>query len=541
MPQMSPARWFAIIFAAFEVFLLFLYTHNLIVFAHSEQLFTLLWLHVDLQGSFDGFLAQLPCSPDAEYLWCGLDQTLFLTGYLLIPLGGVIVYVLSRRLARLHHRTRMLSMTGAFVMVFTKLMIHGMTAGAALLIAGGVLIVQADRQIDQTVVMLQDDQSMVRDHVVIADAIEALPADQEIQVHEAVFAMAHAAVLPEKLNQDHDSFFRTVLIPLVIDLRADELITQIPDVVWLADEHRLLVFDAPLEVLQTLTPVVSTHLLRSSFSDAIDARPMQISIIEDLQYVVYQQQRIREIYDQYEAQLALFDEEVAVVEQYLRDNQALSDSIPPSAENSQEVLALIQQYSAEAEAYKNQLQRARAAVAQQYQRLQDSPVTPELQGGVYFFPDEIYVRYFNDEENLRAQTFSRYLYVILHEQLHLYSSGEELFDTYLEEGITDYLALSVLIEHFQYENVIRRSYAGYPDEIEVVRMLLERIDRDELLAAYFAQDLEAFEVLFVEAFPSVSYEQFRAEATTLTYLPLNADQQRRESLAQLRELLGLVY
>lgn len=541
MFRLTPVVVFAIIVSISEIGLFGVYLNNLLVFARSETLFSLLWLNDPFATGFDGFFGTLPCSDGLSYLFCGLEQQLFFWGYLGIPLGGI----LSLSISRLSSKKPTQTVSKTVLVTVLLLITHALTAAAALATAGVILFHQADQLISRTVSQLADSPEYERDPAAASAAIQSVPHDQSIHVREAVFAVAHAAALhqneadPRPLNQTKDTFFRTFVLPVAIDMRGQQLLAALPDMAWTQQHQRLFVFDAPLSLIQELAPTVSEHLLRSRFGKHIDARPATITVSENLEYVVYQQQRIRAMYQDYEDQIATLESELAEVDAYLAENSRFRAGIPSSAPNADAVRQLVDQYSQEARLYQQQLRLALDATRQQYQLLKENPVTPELQGGVYFYPDQIYIRYFNDESNIRAQTFSKYLYVILHEQLHLYSTGAGGFETYLEEGMTDYLAYTTLVEALEYQQLLDLSYTGYPYEISLVQAMMAKIPPEEMTEIYFAEDGAAYEQAFHQAFPEVPFDQFNARAIQLSYTPLDQRQVRQSLHDELVGMLGV--
>lgn len=123
----------------------------------------------------------------------------------------------------------------------------------------------------------------------------------------------------------------------------------------------------------------------------------------------------------------------------------------------------------------------------------------ELSNGMYFPKTKnIYMRV------VEGQDSYVYLSTLLHELFHHYSRNMADIPEFVDEGITDYLALkSFGLSDYQIAHT-----SGYFKEVQIVQALLEKIPEDELIAVYVAQSDTDFKGLFATYFPAVKYDEF---------------------------------
>ncbi|MFW5704035.1 MAG: hypothetical protein ACOCXQ_04295 [Patescibacteria group bacterium] len=531
--QVSRSTRIVILLYCVEFLLLILYGYNLFVYLWYEPEYTLILTDTSLFHTLRSSLAAPPCSPAYPYVVCGIERIIFLIG---IPILIIVGLVLS-----ITEQTRsMKARIEVLVQSFSVLLIHLVLPMVSGVIILGGMIWYADHSIDTFVQTVKQDSAFITDLGGIKDELSEPDA---YMVRESIYGLTQAiAIADDRPVQERDSFYYRVMIPLSIEMYNHDVITGLPAAAYAKDAEILFVFQTNQTILQELAPIISQSILRRSFGSYIDYRPHSIKVLDKDDYVSYQEQRIVELEEQYNEYLEYLRTEIGRVNAYLSENQTILANLSPNDPYASDVQALIERYSLEANDYKSGLEQQLVIAERSYQDFKNNPVSPEIQAGVYLPPDQIVIRYFERTESAKGflhLSFSQYLYTILHEQLHLFSSGPSSgLDVYLEEGITDYLATRTIRSYMGYEEILDDSYAGYPYEIRVVKQLLSRIPEEELLRVYFKNDPEGFRVLFLSYYPSVDYEEFRAAATALSYSAVDDDLSRENAVARIQSILA---
>lgn len=158
-----------------------------------------------------------------------------------------------------------------------------------------------------------------------------------------------------------------------------------------------------------------------------------------------------------------------------------------------------------------------------------NPITVLDQGGIYFTPNQIYVRFTNDDSAINE------LSAIIHEFFHYYSdtTGNSL-PLFLEEGMTELMANKVKSVTTLKDDELK----AYPELTQIASILEEGLGTEKMLEVYFSKSSPKFKSAFSDAYEQKNHKRFLDLGDQLFYAPLNEEISRGELLQEISKLLG---
>ncbi len=148
-----------------------------------------------------------------------------------------------------------------------------------------------------------------------------------------------------------------------------------------------------------------------------------------------------------------------------------------------------------------------------YEDFLNKPSIPENEGGVFVPPNTIHLKYFP----LQKMLFSCYLITGVHEYLHFFSyatsNSNNVLPVFIDEGITDYLALVVNDSFLKKQTQCLGS--GYPNEIEIIKTIIKITSEDKLQDIYFSKDENELENYIDNYFSKGMYEEVKNKGNLL--------------------------
>lgn len=574
-PRLSLDRKIIIIFHLVLLFLLgvmaFTYSHNLMVFATQEVKFLRLteYLHPDAK------LAEtFACSDLSAYQLCG-SEYYFLWGMIVLIELFTLAFILKNfKKVPLSRQLRFAALMQLSLLATLVVYWYTPTVVTSQLSTRAKAEIASAQQILLDPKLLHD-RNILSDTTQIASEVAKMPLDNFTIVERNAQAEAFFQLLEVYKNQQ-TSFYKAIVVPYEV-MQGEYEKVQISSLFF--PTGTLVVQKITKEDLAALTPTIATRLVSEEFKKYVKPKTATISFLGHEEYVLEQKKEEEKIKKRFETYVANIQGYIKRLEnnkvesqKFLNDYPSLKamyqknldeyrgrwgnwysdcknalgdstyctegksriDTTIQIMQNNMSLLdadvAIAQRNIANDAVYKKEAQQQLALAQQNYQEFLKNPVTPELQGGVFNPPDRILIRYYETQ----PVTFSSYMETVLHEYVHFYShavGGEEI-ETFLNEGITDFLAQRIGEKYMPEESV----KVGYVAEVSLINKITQRIPVDELIPVFFNDSNKTFKTLFTDEFKDVKYDDFIAAGKNLFYISPNDRQAKMTSLRQIESM-----
>lgn len=418
---------------------------------------------------------------------------------------------------------------------------------------------------------------------------------QSSQVPLLITTRTREQIVSQYLSSIHpqQTYVQTQLLPQHLNNNS----TQIESHFILLPNNQLLINNYDFEDLQTLLPILSKQIIEEAYGDiGLDlSQTVSFNVLGSVEYQKFHEQKeaeqkaiisefigeirssISEI-NSFTAQntqsIQRIDSELAQLEQdqviYVKELEDLynqyctNNKDHPDCKELQNTLntnrALIDEYRAQLQASKDEVQLANQEATQYKQQFQSdlttlnelltlierNPINTEHLLGVYFpSTQEILIKYEDGQqdyaqitsEDATAQdialakhvsqlltqydpetTFIEYLSTAIHEQLHSISFQEEdLWPRFLEEGYTEYLTIQAISPHLT--DADNLGLIGYAHQVQQVQDFQNTIPEAEFTRNYFQdKSSKTLEELFLAAYPDIDVDDLILKSEGYFYI-----------------------
>ena len=122
----------------------------------------------------------------------------------------------------------------------------------------------------------------------------------------------------------------------------------------------------------------------------------------------------------------------------------------------------------------------------------------------------------------------------MHEYLHYENNNAtDKFPKFLEEGVTDYLASNLVKEFLQTQSLD----SGYPELVEVITLLLDKLSKDNMFQAYFTRQESTIKSLVDKRYGKGVYNQLKTKSDQIYYMSTMDSVTKTDILKEITALL----
>lgn len=400
------------------------------------------------------------------------------------------------------------------------------------------IVIQAlDRQaaidITQAVSVLTDPTK--RQSAGIIDSIASISAVLQQNPQPPVFFeyKPQAEAVLQALGIQHnqkDTLYRSIVIAHQAYAKSSLVI---PADALLFPTHTLVVVKHNKDMIDPLAIPLVKMLANSAYGQYLTAHKAEpeIRVLTEKEYIDVLQKKKEEEKQKMIGHLAYLRSGLAEIEQALAELATYKNSAPVYYHAL--IDARIQELTLLRSRYYGVIEQQQEAI----KRFEDNPISFEMQAGIFTPPKNIYLKYYQDER----VPFSAYLETLLHEYLHYQdNNGSRDLPVFLEEGVTDYLALGVTKNFLAVQWAIASvpNYTGYPEFVSIVKTIAAAVPKEDFLQAYFHRDEQAFKNLINNRFGTGVYDQLKEKTDELYYLGEINNSGRKQLINDIRGLLA---
>lgn len=550
----------------------FLYLYNLVAFTLYAKVF-------EVTNT-----STLPLSLLSHTFTCSVTFNYFLCTADIVLLIGLAIAVELFVLLKIFHERKKIHMIGLVVYFFSMQSIAGVSL--IVLFFGPhatifALSIKANTEIQNTITKLNN-PTILRKAEVVTSTDTIASAIKSSSLHNFSIAELNpvkGAVLSYlKIPKDGKStLYNASLLPYQLDSKQNKN-KKLTSHILLFPNNTLVVTVADRAAIEKLLPLLADRMVQVEFKK--DPKSPTISFLNDKDYNVEQKKQEEALLQKQRDYISYVEGFITESDDIIQKNQAIINSYTTDKQNAQteydnysrdfahwysdctaqlgndplceqgrskidenlnilrsNIQVVEDDRKQASENIASQAQYKQSAIVdlatakQSYQEALDNPVTPELQNGVFDPPKLIFVKYYDKEK----KTLSFYLDTTLHEYLHFYSSSNtKNLDTFLEEGITDYLKVKILSNYVEPESLS----LGYPDEVEVIAALVKKLPKDLLLRFYFDKDQTELEKWFTSTYSASDYKSFILDGKAITYTSFDDAKRRQKYVGDMIAMLG---
>ena len=541
------------------------YNQNL-RFALNEKLFEV--TDVFKTDSVSLLTQRFTCSTSSDtWSWCGFDAVLLILLFLFIE--GFALWVIIKRRKTIAKRFLIAYVLIQQIYPVLLFVLYLYVPDAVV----SNLSKQADQEIVKSVSVLASAEKRTNLGIIntINDIGKALEKTAEIPTFFEHEPEVEAILQLQKITHtDKDTLYRSVIIPSILydATKSASLKEQIQFDVLLFPTNTLIIKSANQSVVKQLTPILAKKLLSINYASYIK-RPKKspnVSVLENEQYLVVLQkkqeelkrdhqngmqevsnglQNIENTISQLQSALVAADVEYSRYETYgqnwlnecesalsptdsfcLEGKQTIEKSLQESRVGKSQIETRLKEYVEVKPKWLLALNQRRKA----YEDFLRDPVTPEYQAGAFVSPDNIYIKY----DPIESSSFSEYLQTLVHEYLHYENNNAtDKFPKFLEEGVTDYLASNLVKEFLQTQSLD----SGYPELVEVITLLLDKLSKDNVFQAYFTRQESTIKSLVDKRYGKGVYNQLKTKSDQIYYMSTMDSVTKTDILKEITALL----
>ncbi len=541
------------------------YNQNL-RFALNEKLFEV--TDVFKTDSVSLLTQRFTCSTSSDtWSWCGFDAVLLILLFLFIE--GFVLWVIIKRRKTIAKRFLIAYVLIQQIYPVLLFVLYLYVPDAVV----SNLSKQADQEIVKSVSVLASAEKRTNLGIIntINDIGKALEKTAEIPTFFEHEPEVEAILQLQKITHtDKDTLYRSVIIPSILydATKSASLKEQIQFDVLLFPTNTLIIKSANQSVVKQLTPILTKKLLSTNYAQYIKKpkKSPNISVLEDEQYLVVLQkkqeelkrdhqngmqevsnglQNIENTISQLQSALVAADVEYSRYETYgqnwlnecesalsptdsfcLEGKQTIEKSLQESRVGKSQIETRLKEYVEVKPKWLLALNQRRKA----YEDFLRDPVTPEYQAGAFVYPDNIYIKY----DPIESSSFSEYLQTLVHEYLHYENNNAtDKFPKFLEEGVTDYLASNLVKEFLQTQSLD----SGYPELVEVITLLLDKLSKDNMFQAYFTRQESTIKNLVDKRYGKGVYNQLKTKSDQIYYMSTMDSVTKTDILKEITALL----
>ena len=557
---------FLIIISTGIIAILWLAYNQNLRFALNEKLFEV--TDVFKTDSVSLLTQRFTCSTSSDtWSWCGFDAVLLILLFLFIE--GFVLWVIIKRRKTIAKRFLIAYVLIQQIYPVLLFVLYLYVPDAVV----SNLSKQADQEIVKSVSVLASAEKRTNLGIIntINDIGKALEKTAEIPTFFEHEPEVEAILQLQKITHtDKDTLYRSVIIPSILydATKSASLKEQIQFDVLLFPTNTLIIKSANQSVVKQLTPILTKKLLSTNYAQYIKKpkKSPNISVLEDEQYLVVLQkkqeelkrdhqngmqevsnglQNIENTISQLQSALVAADVEYSRYETYVQNwlnecesalsptdsfclegKQTIEKSLQESRVGKSQIETRLKEYVEVKPKWLLALNQRRKA----YEDFLRDPVTPEYQAGAFVYPDNIYIKY----DPIESSSFSEYLQTLVHEYLHYENNNAtDKFPKFLEEGVTDYLASNLVKEFLQTQSLD----SGYPELVEVITLLLDKLSKDNMFQAYFTRQESTIKNLVDKRYGKGVYNQLKTKSDQIYYMSTMDSVTKTDILKEITALL----
>lgn len=552
------------------------YIYNLITFSLSKNIFQITQMTNTQSTPLLLLLRNFSCSASFSYLVCSVDIILLLGIALIVEVFVIIRIIFLRK--TVHVFSIALYFFAMQLLAIVSLWI--LFIGPSIVV--NILSAKADMDIQNSVIALNNSTTLhkIGTETVVDKIAEKISSSSDLkgfsitELNPTKGAVLSYLKVPKT---GRDNLYNASILPYELSL-AKNRNKKISSHLLLFTNNTLVINNVDRKTLEKLVSLLADKMIRTEFKK--DPMIPKISFLNDTEYNIEQKKQAEALLKKQRDYISYLQGFVSNSDNIIQKNQNIINTYQADKQNAQteydnyirdygnwyvdckaqlgndplcekgknkidenlnilrQNIQIVEDNKKQAEEnialqtqYKQSAIVDLAKAKQNYQEAIDNPITPELQDGVFDPPNLIFVRYYDNEN----KTLSFYLDTTLHEYLHFYSSSEtKNLDTFLEEGITDYLKIQILSKYLEPESLT----LGYPDEVEVMATLVKYLPKVMLTSYYFNKDQKGLEAWFNATYDNQAYQSFIMDGKAITYAPIGDEKTKQRYVKDMETLLA---
>lgn len=367
--------------------------------------------------------------------------------------------------------------------------------------------------------------------------------------------------------KEADTFYRAIVVPFVV--RQEENI-NIPHNIILFPNNKIAISNkTSISELDMILSVISNKsVIESPLSSHVSSkREPEISLLDESEYNEMENEKLEIKEKQFEAYVNAVLRDINENNKYIKNtknallnlknekssyegrvrpllNQCISKyGASDCQEPTQIVESAISDYDSEIRQVESYLSEARTYVPllnreyslskNAYDQFLKYPILPELQSGIFEPPNNIFIKYNDGRDGIKINP-SNYYYTLMHELIHYYSySLKDNTPPFIEEGITDLLALQV---GGHYANPIEK-IDGYPEEIQIASKIFEILGTENATKLFFMKSQGNWQTELDNVCGKGCYKKLEKIGNQLTYTKADDIETRSILLTEALDIL----
>ena len=568
-------KYFYIIFAITSILIFITYSHNLTSFALNVKEFSLV---DNLKNQYPSTILsnKFICGSGLEYFTCSGYALLFLA---LLPF--IEIYVIRKIIVswkKINKLTLFLYVPIMQIFVLIALLVLNYTPE----IVFANLSRKANNEIKKSIIFLNNPNELSKGGVVsssenIANKIKSSSLENFTIVESNPLKGAILSYLKIP-KSGKDTLYKTIIIPYQLDAPESKKIKLSFNILLFPDKT-LVINKIDKKTIEQLVPILTDKMVKSEFKSLTNTKSPKISFLDEIDYVVFQTKQEEKIKKEFESYIADSNSYINESDIIIQANRNIINYYPSNKEfaqkeyddyiskwggwyqsckselgddpvctdgkttfdnsvsNLQADIRDVDENKKEAEKnlnlqiiYRNEALKDLEIIKQNYQNFLKNPITAVFQGGVFNPPNDISIKYYDNDN----KSLTYYLNTVLHENIHFLSFNPDYdLDTFLDEGFTDYFKSIILAKYVEPEALL----LGYPHEVAIIDELTKYFPQDKLTQIYLDKNQTSFQSLFVKAYSVLEYEDFIRKGKSLTYLSLEDETLRNKYVSEIQDIL----
>lgn len=381
-------------------------------------------------------------------------------------------------------------------------------------------------------------------------------------------------------KQNKDTFYRAIVIPYQLNLQENQKEVLNSTLLYFPD-NTLIVIKVNKKDIEILLPVLANKMLLTKFKSLLLSKKIPSTLfLNETDYIVYQTKQEEKNKKKFEDYIVYLNNFVKESDDIIQSNQNTINSYPSDKQKYQKEyedyvakwggwyqscksdfgndpicedgknkieqninilkqnIQLVEDYKIQAEnnlklqtSYKSSSVNDLVIAKRNYQDFLKNPITAGVQDGVFNPPNNIYIKFYEKENN----PLTYYLNTSLHEYLHFYAYNTNYtLEPFLDEGLTDYLKAIIESKYIEKNSIT----VNYSHEISIVEDLVKSIPIEKIIPLYFEQNNVGLQKVIVNTYRNIDYKNFISKGKNLFYTPNNEIEIGDTYLMEIKNMLS---